>query len=49
MKRHIGAKALNYEQTRVDADLRELSGGRDPDVSIEAVGMESRSPGPQYE
>jgi len=45
---HIGAETLNYEQTNIAAELRELSGGRGPDVCIEAVGMEAHSPGPAY-
>jgi threonine dehydrogenase-like Zn-dependent dehydrogenase len=45
---HIGAETLNYEQTNVAAELRELTGGRGPDVCIEAVGMEAHSPGPAY-
>jgi threonine dehydrogenase-like Zn-dependent dehydrogenase len=45
---HIGAETLNYEHTNIAAELRELSGGRGPDVCIEAVGMEAHSPGPAY-
>jgi threonine dehydrogenase-like Zn-dependent dehydrogenase len=45
---HIGAETIDYEKTNVVAELRELSGGRGPDVCIEAVGMEAHSPGPQY-
>jgi threonine dehydrogenase-like Zn-dependent dehydrogenase len=48
MEKHIGAEVLNYEQTDIDAELRERSGGRGPDVCIEAVGLESHSTGPQY-
>lgn len=47
-REHIGAETLNYEQTNVAAELRELSGGRGPDVCIEAVGMEAHSPSPMY-
>jgi threonine dehydrogenase-like Zn-dependent dehydrogenase len=47
-REHIGAETLNYEQTNIAAELRELSGGRGPDVCIEAVGMEAHSPGPMY-
>jgi threonine dehydrogenase-like Zn-dependent dehydrogenase len=47
-ERHLGAETLNYEKTSVEAELRERSGGRGPDVCIEAVGMEAHSPGPQY-
>jgi threonine dehydrogenase-like Zn-dependent dehydrogenase len=48
MERHIGAEVLNYEQTDIDGELRERTGGRGPDVCIEAVGLESHAPGPQY-
>jgi threonine dehydrogenase-like Zn-dependent dehydrogenase len=44
----IGAETLNYESTDVQGELRERSGGRGPDVCIEAVGMEAHSPGPQF-
>jgi threonine dehydrogenase-like Zn-dependent dehydrogenase len=48
MERHIGAEVINYETQDVDGELRERTGGRGPDVCIEAVGLESHSPGPQY-
>jgi threonine dehydrogenase-like Zn-dependent dehydrogenase len=48
VEQHIGAQTLNYEQVNVAAELRELTGGRGPDVCIEAVGMEAHSPGPTY-
>jgi threonine dehydrogenase-like Zn-dependent dehydrogenase len=47
-ERETGAETLNYEQTDIQAELRERTGGRGPDVCIEACGMESHSPGPQY-
>ncbi|SFF58786.1 zinc-dependent alcohol dehydrogenase [Blastococcus tunisiensis] len=43
----IGAETIDYTSTDVAAELRELTGGRGPDVCIEAVGMEAHSPGPQ--
>ncbi|GAA2894108.1 glutathione-dependent formaldehyde dehydrogenase [Actinoplanes cyaneus] len=46
--RHIGAETINYEKTDVSAELRERSGGRGPDVCIEAVGMEAHAPGPHF-
>ncbi|GIG87332.1 zinc-dependent alcohol dehydrogenase [Plantactinospora endophytica] len=46
-RRHIGVETLNYEQDDIGAELLERSGGRGPDVCIEAVGMESHSGGPQ--
>jgi threonine dehydrogenase-like Zn-dependent dehydrogenase len=45
---HVGAETLNYEHTDVQGELRERSGGRGPDVCIEAVGLEAHSPGPQF-
>jgi threonine dehydrogenase-like Zn-dependent dehydrogenase len=47
-EQHVGCETLNYEQTDVGAALRERSGGRGPDVCIEAVGMEAHSPDPSY-
>jgi threonine dehydrogenase-like Zn-dependent dehydrogenase len=48
MEQYIGAEVINYEETDVDAELRERTGGRGPDVCIEAVGLECHTPGPQY-
>ncbi len=47
-EQHIGAETLDYTSTDVGAELRERTGGRGPDVCIEAVGMEAHSTGPQY-
>jgi threonine dehydrogenase-like Zn-dependent dehydrogenase len=47
-ERHIGAETINYTRTSVAAELRERTGGRGPDVCIEAVGMEAHSTGPQH-
>ncbi|MEV1288120.1 zinc-dependent alcohol dehydrogenase [Micromonospora sp. NPDC049679] len=47
-ERVLGVETLNYERTDVGAELLERSGGRGPDVCIEAVGMEAHSPGPQF-
>ena len=44
---YAGAHTIDYTTTDVAAELRELTGGRGPDVCIEAVGMEAHSPGPQ--
>ncbi|UBU16330.1 zinc-dependent alcohol dehydrogenase [Nonomuraea gerenzanensis] len=44
----IGAETLNYEQVDVLDALKELTGGRGPDVCVEAVGMESHGTGFQY-
>jgi threonine dehydrogenase-like Zn-dependent dehydrogenase len=45
---HLGVETLNYEETDIDGELRERSDGRGPDVCIEAVGLESHTPGPRY-
>ncbi|MGY3127158.1 threonine dehydrogenase-like Zn-dependent dehydrogenase [Agrococcus sp. UYP33] len=39
----IGAETMNDEASEVLAELRETTGGRGPDVCIEAVGMEAHS------
>ncbi|GAB2908873.1 zinc-dependent alcohol dehydrogenase [Nonomuraea fastidiosa] len=44
----IGAEPLDYERADVLDALKEMTGGRGPDVCIEAVGMESHGTGPQY-
>jgi threonine dehydrogenase-like Zn-dependent dehydrogenase len=46
--RHCGAETLDYSATDVAAELREATGGRGPDVCIEAVGMEAHSTGPAH-
>jgi threonine dehydrogenase-like Zn-dependent dehydrogenase len=44
----IGAETLNYTRTRILPELKEMTGGRGPDVCIEAVGMEAHSTGLDY-
>jgi len=44
----IGAETLDYSSGEVMAELRERTGGRGPDVAIEAVGMEAHSERPDY-
>ena len=44
----IGAETIDYEHQDVVGELREQTGGRGPDVCIEAVGMEASSTGPMY-
>ncbi|BDI23094.1 zinc-dependent alcohol dehydrogenase [Herbiconiux sp. L3-i23] len=44
----IGAETLDYTKTSVLAELKELTGGRGPDVCIEAVGMEAHSARPDF-
>ncbi|SDG99337.1 zinc-dependent alcohol dehydrogenase [Klenkia brasiliensis] len=48
VRTHIGAETLDYEQVDVLAELREMTGGRGPDVCIEAVGMEAHGTGVQH-
>jgi threonine dehydrogenase-like Zn-dependent dehydrogenase len=48
VEKYVGAETLNFERTDVALELRDRSGGRGPDVCIEAVGMEAASKGPQY-
>ncbi|GAA0744291.1 glutathione-dependent formaldehyde dehydrogenase [Dactylosporangium roseum] len=47
-ERYVGAETLNFERTDVGAELLERSGGRGPDVCIEAVGMEADADGAQH-
>ncbi len=47
-ERYGGAETIDYSGTDVQAELRERTGGRGPDVCIEAVGLEAHSPGPQF-
>jgi threonine dehydrogenase-like Zn-dependent dehydrogenase len=48
VEQYIGAETLDYSQTEVLAELKEITGGRGPDVCIEAVGMEAHSTRPDY-
>jgi threonine dehydrogenase-like Zn-dependent dehydrogenase len=43
-----GAVTINYEEVSVLGTLKDLTGGRGPDACIDAVGMESHSPGMMY-
>lgn len=44
-----GAEVINYEEsTQVIEMLKQMTGGRGPDVCIDAVGMEAHGIGPQY-
>jgi threonine dehydrogenase-like Zn-dependent dehydrogenase len=45
---HLRVDTLDYTATDVGAELRVLTGGRGPDVCIEAVGMEAHGTGPQF-
>ncbi|MGW7619971.1 zinc-binding dehydrogenase [Streptomyces antimycoticus] len=38
-ERHIGSEVIDYTAADVGAELRERTGGRGPDVCIEALGM----------
>ncbi|WP_371810944.1 zinc-dependent alcohol dehydrogenase [Frigoribacterium sp. CFBP 13707] len=44
----IGAETMDYTQVEVLPELRELTGGRGPDVCIEAVGMEAHRDRPDF-
>jgi threonine dehydrogenase-like Zn-dependent dehydrogenase len=48
VRQHIGAETLDYTEDSIIAELKERTGGRGPDVCIEAVGMEAHSTGPLY-
>jgi threonine dehydrogenase-like Zn-dependent dehydrogenase len=48
VERYIGAETIDFSRTDVGAELRERTGGRGPDVCIEAVGMEAVSADGQY-
>lgn len=43
--KHLQAELLNYETTDIREALKEMTGGRGPDVCIDAVGMEAQSTG----
>jgi threonine dehydrogenase-like Zn-dependent dehydrogenase len=46
-RQYVGAATLNYERDDIGGELLDRTGGRGPDVCIEAVGMEAHSAGPQ--
>jgi threonine dehydrogenase-like Zn-dependent dehydrogenase len=46
---HGGATVINYEETDVNAALKELTAGRGPDACIDAVGMEAHHGSPLIE
>jgi threonine dehydrogenase-like Zn-dependent dehydrogenase len=41
----VGVETINYEEADVLPALKEMTGGRGPDACIDAVGMESHTPG----
>ncbi|HVL97806.1 MAG TPA: zinc-dependent alcohol dehydrogenase [Egibacteraceae bacterium] len=43
-REHAGAETLDYEQTDVLAELKDMTGGRGPDACIDAVGLEAHHP-----
>ena len=47
-RQHIGADTLDYSTDQIVAELKERTGGRGPDVCIEAVGMEAQGTGPLH-
>jgi threonine dehydrogenase-like Zn-dependent dehydrogenase len=40
-----GAVTINYEETDIYEELKDMTGGRGPDACIDAVGMEAHAPG----
>ncbi|MET1051028.1 MAG: zinc-dependent alcohol dehydrogenase [Mycetocola sp.] len=44
----VGAETIDYSSDNVQSELKERTGGRGPDVCIEAVGMEAHGTGPAY-
>jgi len=48
VEEQIGVETLDYSSQDVLPELKEMTGGRGPDVCIEAVGMEAHSTGPAY-
>jgi len=47
-EKYVGVDVLNYEKVNIGDALLEYTGGRGPDVCIEAVGMEAHTNGPQH-
>ena len=47
-ERYAGAETIDYTATDVGAELRERTGGRGPDVCIEAVGLEAHGDGAAF-
>ncbi|MGY0005404.1 zinc-dependent alcohol dehydrogenase [Micromonospora sp. I033] len=47
-ERHLGVETLDYETQDVGGELRERSGGRGPDVCVEAAGTALRGGGPRF-
>lgn len=46
-RRHLGCDTLNFEYEQIGPELLARTGGRGPDVCLEAVGMEANPPGVQ--
>jgi threonine dehydrogenase-like Zn-dependent dehydrogenase len=44
-RRHLGCETLNFEAVNVGEELLDRTGGRGPDVCIEAVGLAGPEPG----
>ena len=47
-ERYVGCETLDYTKTNIQEALREMTGGRGPDVCIEAVGMEAHTNSPAF-
>ncbi|RAY11147.1 glutathione-dependent formaldehyde dehydrogenase [Actinomadura craniellae] len=45
-REHTGAETIDYAETDVLEELREMTAGRGPDACIDAVGMEAHHPNP---
>ena len=47
-KEQSGAEIINYEEVSVGDTLKEMTGGRGPDATIDAVGLEAHDTGPEW-
>jgi threonine dehydrogenase-like Zn-dependent dehydrogenase len=47
-KEQSGAEIINYEEAGVGDALKEMTAGRGPDATIDAVGMEAHDTGPEW-
>ncbi|MFD0820887.1 zinc-dependent alcohol dehydrogenase [Micromonospora zhanjiangensis] len=48
VRRHLGADTIDYRSADIGAELRERTGGRGPDVCIEAVGLAAEDTGTRF-
>lgn len=47
-KENLGAEVLNFDKLDIQEALKETTGGRGPDICIDAVGMEAEAKGLDY-